>query len=209
MQRKESELLPLCANMEKFKIEFIKVTLDFVSEWYKKTAKEYVAKYPEITLGMSEETISKMKGKITELVGNSKKIVKDELENSELWWHQKPHLHDSIAQYKQIADKYPEILDRAVRRALGRLGIILEEFRFNVNASGRTGSFQEYWFEHLLNTNNVAPFYPHLLKWTEEMQDSVRKYNDQFTQAINLYNEIQKLKEQHKKQQALSRWDSI
>jgi hypothetical protein len=209
IQKEDAKLLPFISLMEEFKTEFIKETTKFASEWYRKTAKEYVTKYPEVTLSMSEEKIAKMKTKINELVEDSEKIVKEELENPDLWWHQKPHLHDSIAQYMQIADKYPEILDKAVRRALGRLGMVLEEFRFHVVASGNTGLYQEFWFENPPNTDKTIPFYPHLLKWTQEMEDIIRKYNAQFTQAITLFNEIQKLKEQKKKQQAVARWDSI
>ena len=209
IQRKENELLPLRSRMEELKIEFIKETMVFASEWYKKTAKEYITKYPEVTLNMSEEKISEMKAKVNELVGNTEKIVKGELDNPALWWHKEPHLNASIEQYTQIADKYPEILDRAVRHALGRLGIILEEFRFHVNASGNTGSYQEFWFEHPLGNEQTITYYPHLLKWTKEMQDTTRKYNTQYTHAITLYNEIQELKEQKKKKQALTRWDTI
>jgi hypothetical protein len=209
VQRKEAKLLPLCSRMEELKTEFTKDTSTFAAEWFGKTAKEYVAKYPEVTLTMSEEKIAHMKTKIVELVGDAERIVKDELDNPDLWWHQKPHLHDSIEQYTQIAEKYPEILDRAVRRALGRLGVVLEEFRFHVNASGSIGSYEEFWFERLPDTNKLILFYPHLLNWTEKMQDTIRKYNIQFMQAITLYNEIQKLKEQKKRDEALTRWDSI
>jgi len=207
IQNKETKLLPLCSRMERLKIEFIEETVRYASRWYKETAKEYITKYPEITLSMSEEKIDEMKTKITELVKDTEKIVRDELSNPDLWWHQKPHLHDSFEQYLQIADKYPEILDRAVRRAFGRLGIILEEFKFHVNASGTLGTFQEFWFEHQSETNQTIPFYPHLLKWTEDMQETIRKYNDQFTQAITLFNEIQKLEDQKKKQKAIARWE--
>lgn len=209
IERKEAELLPLRSHMEELKLEFIKQTIDFASEWYKKTAKEYVTKYPELILSMSEEKIAIMKAEVNELVRNTEKIIKGELDNPALWWHQKPYVHDSIEQYLQIADKYPEILDHAVRLALGRLGIILEEFRFHVTTRGNIGSYQEFWFEHPLNTDKIIPYYPHLLKWTEEMQDTIRKYNAQYTQAIALYDEIQKLKEQKKRQQALTRWDFI
>ena len=156
---------------------------------------------------MDEEQIASMKAKVNELARNSEKIVKDELNNPDLWWHQKPHLHDSIDQYKQIADKYPEILDRAVRHVLGHLGIILEEFKFHVAASN-TGAFREFWFERSVDSGQTIPYFPHLLEWTEEMQGTIREYNDQFTEAITLYNEIQRLKEEKKRQQALKRWDS-
>jgi hypothetical protein len=209
IQKKEVELLPLCTFMEELKQEFILETIDFASKWYKKTAKDYVAKYPEIALRMSEEKILKMKTKINQLVGDTEKIVKDELDNSALWWHKMPRHNDSIEQYTQLVDKYPQILDRAVRHVLGRLGIILEEFGFNVDASGNPSSFHEFWFERLPNTEKIIQIYPHLLKWTAKMEETTRKYNEQYTQAVTLYTEIQKLKKEKIKQQALTRWDSI
>jgi len=209
IRRKEIELLPLCSQMEKLKTQFTDETAIFASKWYQETAAEYIAKYSEITLSMSEEKLVSMKTKIGKLVESSEKIVKDELGNPELWWHLRPHLHDSIEQYTQVADKYPEILDRAVRRALGHLGVILEEFKFHVIASGNTGSYQEFWFDHEPITNRIVPFYPHLIIWAQDMQETIKIYNIQFTQAIVLFNEIQKLKEQKKRQQALSRWKSL
>ena len=58
IERKETELSPFRQRMEELKGEFIKETISFASEWYKKTTKEYVAKYPEVTLGMKEEKIA-------------------------------------------------------------------------------------------------------------------------------------------------------
>jgi hypothetical protein len=207
IQRKEAELLPLCLRMDEFKTEFVKETVVFVSKWYKETAKEYVTKYPEVILNMNEEKIAKMKTKINELIGDSERIVKNKLNDPELWWHQKPQLHVSIDQYEKIGDKYPEIIDRAVRRALGHLGSILEAFRFHVAAS-KNGLYDEFWFENQTDSNQTIPYYPHLLKWSNEMDESINKYNSHFKLAIILYNEIEKLKEQKKKQQAMSRWES-
>ena len=209
IERKEAELFPLRSYMEELKIEFTKETVDFAFEWFRKTAKEYITKYPEITLKMSEEKIANMKAKVNELVKNTEKIVRDELDNPALWWHQKPNLHDPIDKYKQVADRYSEVLDHAVRHILGHLGRVLEEFGLNVTTKSNTGKYQEYWFENLIGGKQSVPFYPHLLSWSTEMQDTIREYDAQFTQAIALYNEIQQLKEEKKRQEALTRWDSI
>ncbi len=209
IERKEAELLPFRSRMEELKIEFTKETVDFASKWYRKTAKEYITKYPEITLSMSEEKIANMKAKVNELVKNTEKIVRDEFDNPALWWHQKPNLHDPIDKYKQVADKYSEVLDHAVRHILGHLGLVLEKFGFNVTTSSNTGAYKEFWFEQSIDGIRTVPCYPHLLSWSEEMQDTIREYDAQFTQAITLYNEIQQLKEEKKRQEALTRWDSI
>jgi len=210
IERKETELFPFCSRMEEIKLKFLKETVSFTIEWYKKTTKEYITKYPEVTLNMKEEQMTNMKTHVNELIRDTEKIVKNELEKPALWWHQRPRLHDSITQYLQVADKYPEILDRAVRHVLGRLGLILETYKFNVTAIGNSSSYQEFWFDlpkGIYSTSN--PYYPHLLNWSEEMQDTVREYNTQYIKASVIYNEIQKLKEDKKKQQALTRWDSI
>jgi hypothetical protein len=39
------------------------------------------------------------------------------------------------------------------------------------------------------------------------MQETIRKYNAQFIQASTLFNEIQQLKEQKKRQEAITRWE--
>ena len=210
IERKETELSPLRQRMEELKGEFIKETISFASEWYKKTTKEYLAKHPEVTLGMKEEKIANMKAQVNELIQSTEKNVRSELEKSALWWHQRPRLHDSISQYLQVADNYPEILDRAVRHVLGRLGLILEAYKFNVSASGNAGSYGEFWFDHPHGDDSTSnPYYPHLLKWSGKMQDIVRSYNTQYQAAMAIFDEIQKLKEEKKRQQAMNRWDSI
>ena len=209
IEKKEAELLPYRSRMEELKIEFTKETISFTADWYRKTMKEYVMKYPEATLSMSAEKIGTMKAKISELVRNTEKIVRSELDNPDLWWHQKPDLHTALDHYKQIGDRYPATLDRALRHILGYLGVILEEWGFHVNASGNTGTYQEFWFEHPLGSLQSVPYYPHLLRWTEQMQDIISEYDAQFMNAIILYSEMEQLKGEKKKKEALLLWDSI
>jgi hypothetical protein len=209
IEDKEAQLIPLRSSMEQLKQEFLTQTIKFAAEWYKKTAKQYIAKYPEITLHMSEEQIANMKTQINTLVKNTAKNVKDVLDKPMFWWHQKPCLNDSIEQYMQVAERYPETLDRGVRQALGFLGVILEEHHFHVIANGNAVSYQEFWFAQAVGSHHTVPCYPHLLKWTEPMQDTIRDYSAVYVKAMKLYNEIQLLKEEKKRQDALSRWDSI
>jgi hypothetical protein len=196
--------------MEELKNQFITQTISFASDWFKRTSKEYVTKYHHVILNMKEERIANMKAEVNQLIRDSEKIVSDELEKPALWWHQKPNVHDSIEQYLQVGDRHPEILDRAIRHVLGRLGLILEEYRYNVTASGNTGSYVEFWFDKPRGDSSVVvPYYPHLLKWSEEMQETIRKYNQLYIEALSKCMEIQKLKDRKKQQQAISRWDAF
>ena len=210
IERKETELSPFCKRMEELKREFIEETASFASEWYRKTTKEYVSKYPEVTLAMKEEKIAQMKAQVYQLIQDTEKIVWAELEQPELWWHLRPRLHDSIDKYLQVGDKPPEILDRAVRHVLGRLGLIFEDYKFNVSARGISGSYKEFWFEHSPDNESFSvPLYPHLLAWSQKMQNAIRNYNMEYVEATAIFVEVQKLKQEKKRQQAMSRWDNI
>jgi hypothetical protein len=210
IEEKESELSSILKRMEELKTDFIKETIRFAVEWYRKTAKAYVAKYSEVTLNMSEQRIAKMKAQFNCLIQSTEKTVSTELDRPALWWHQRPRLHDSVEQYLQVGDKYPEILDQAVRHVLGRLGLILEEHRFNVTTSSSIGAYAEFWFDKPGGENSESvPSYPHLLEWPEEMQETVQNYNSQYVKAIVVFDDTQKLKETKKRLQAMSRWDSI
>ena len=210
IEKMEQELLPFYSRMEEIKMEFIKQTIIFASGWYAETAKDYVKKYPEVTLNMSAEKLAGMKVQVSELIRNTEKIVKGELDNPAIWWHQKPNIHTSVNQYLQVADKQPELLDRAIRHVLGRLGLILEYFGFHVSANGNSGSYQEFWFEK--SSNNAfssSPTYPHILTWSSEMQETTRKYNAEYTQALALFMKITKFRDEKRRWQAVNRWESI
>jgi hypothetical protein len=210
IERKETELSSLRQHMEELKAEFIKETITFASEWYKKTTKEYIAKYPEVTLGMKEEKIASMKAQVNELIQSTEKKVRLELEKSDLWWHLHPLMHESLYVYLQVDDKYPEIFDRAVRHVLGRLGLILEAFKFNVSASGNSGSYEEFWFERTQGGDSTSnPYYPHLLIWSVKMQETIQDYNTKYLASMAIFGEIQKLTQEKKRRQAMNRWDSI
>jgi hypothetical protein len=210
IQKKEAVLSPFLSNMDELKKRFVNETVTFAADWYDKTAKKYVTKYPEITLSLSEEKIAAMKIKVNELVRKTEKTVKTELDDPKLWWHQQPDFQTSVDQYIQVADKYPQIIDGAVRHALGCLGIILEEFGFHVTANGKAGAFQEFWFDHPRgNEYETKPYYPHLLKWSNEMEDTLRIYDSKYVDALALFKQIHELKEEKKRQKALTRWDSI
>jgi hypothetical protein len=209
IESKEAELSSLRMRMDELRKEFARETAVFAREWYRETAKDYVSKYPEVTLGLSAEKIVAMKAQVNMLVKSAEKIVQSEFDNPALWWHMEPHLHESVDRYMQFADKYPEVIDRAVRRALGHLGIVLENFGFHVTVSGYTGTYYEFWFERPISGREAVPCYPHLLSWTEDMQKTIRKYDGQYVEAVKIYDEIHRLKEEKKKIEALTLWDSV
>ena len=208
IDKKEGELRPLRSQMAELEEQFIRTTSVFAAEWFQKTAKQYIAKYPNIILSLSEEEVSRMKREIDDLTSNAPQKVREVLENPLLWWHIKPSTTSSKDQYLQLLGKYPEILDQAIREALGLLGLVLEEFKFHVSTRPNMGTFDEFWFAQPPGCQEPFPSYPHLLTWSQEMQDIIRLYDSNYSKALKKFKEIQLLKDEKKRLEALNRWDS-
>ena len=163
---KESELVSLCSVMQEIKLQFINVTSDFAAKWYEETARQYITKYSEVSLNLPTYSFSDLKKKVRKLVAESKEISEMALSQPGIWWHEKPELHSAVSQYdqlgnQQVGNKYPEVIDRPVRIALGELGIVLEEFGFNVRTTVTHGPRnQEYWFQKS-EEKTTSPYFPH------------------------------------------------
>ncbi len=206
--QKEVELKSFLAKMDTCKEQFVKATADFASIAIKNIAIEYTGRFSEHCLSMTEEKRSEFTKAVFLLVQGNETASRIEFANKGLWWHLEPHLYDSIDKYTQVADKYPEIIDCAVRRVLGRLGVVLEKYGFRVTASGKTGTFFEFWFERPVITAEAIPTYPHLLAWSENMQQIIRQYNSYYQQALKCFKDLKELTDEKKKQQALSMWNN-
>ncbi len=215
IQKKEAELQPLRSRMEELRQQFTNDTARFAAKWYQETAAFYVTKYSIITLSLNKEKIVAMKAKVNELARNADKIVKNALSDPNIWWHQAPRKHDSFSLYEQlgneqVGNRFPDVVDKPVRHALGELGPILEQFGYNVTTKGAFGgSYPEFWFEYPEGPGSAArPYFPHLLNWSEEMKNTLQKYDGLFKKAVELFNDVEKLKEEKKKREARKLWDS-
>lgn len=211
IRRKQAELEPLCSRMEALRLQFVGEVVVFAERWFEETAKNYVTKYNEVTLGLGKEKLAGMKVAVGELVRNAGRIVGAAMSDPAVWWHLSPRKHDYYALYEQLGDKFPEVVDKAVRRALGELGGVLGEFGFGVTTDGGgKGSYPEFWFEvsEGAGLGGARAFFPHLLVWSEEMQYTVQRYDGLFKRAVKVFNELEELKEEQKRQQAKELWES-
>jgi hypothetical protein len=211
--KKEAEFKLICERMENFRFQFINETTVFARKWFEETTKQYVLRYSEIALSMNEEKLSQMKDAVKNLIRNSEKIVKETLSDHDIWWNLEPRKNESRALYEQLGDervgnKFPEAIDKPVRRALGELGIILEKFGYNVTVNvANAASYPEYWFENIPNKVKAHPYYPHQLIWSEPMKYTLQQYEGLYKSAVGLFNEIERLKGEKKRQEVKRRWD--
>jgi hypothetical protein len=210
IQNKETELDPLLLRMDELRLLFVDQVVMFAAKWFEDTAQFYVLKRSEVTLNMGKERLFEMKTRVKMLVKNSGKMVKEALSDTKFWWHKEPHKDVSLFQYEQIEKKFPELLDKPIRQALGHLGVILEEFGYGVSVvSTHSKPSPEYWFIYPEGPDDApSPYFPHLLVWSEEMQRTIMRYNELYKQALGLFIEIYKLKEEKERRKAHELWDS-
>lgn len=214
ISQKEAELQSFIQDMEKLRLQFVNDTTSFAAEWFVKKAQEYATKKPDVTMHLGKEQLTLMKVKVNTLAENADKLVISALIEPNLWWHKTPRMNVDAAAYEhlgndKVGNKFPEVLDKAVRRALGELGKILEEFGYGVTTRNNRVSYPEFWFECLDEScSDVRPFFPHLYEWSEEMQYTIMKYDAIYKKAISLFEEITQLKEEKMKQEAKALWDN-
>ena len=210
---KESELLSLRSEMQKIKLQFVNDTSQFAAKWYEDTARQYITKYSDVSLKLSTQRFGDLKAKVRRAVADSKEISERALSQPGIWWHEKPELHTAVTQYdhlgnQQVGDKYSEVIDRAVRVTLGELGIILEEFGFNVRTTVTHGAHhQEYWFQRS-EEKTTSPYFPHMVEWSKPMQETLQEYNQLYKQALLKLQEIQMIKDEIERIKIIDLWDS-
>jgi hypothetical protein len=150
---------------------------------------------------------------VKNLVRNADKIVRDALSDRGIWWNLDPRKNESHALYEQLGNekvghRFPEAVDEPVRRALGELGIILEKFGYKVTVNvANAASYPEYWFENAQSKVGSRPFYPHVLEWSEPMKSTLQQYEGFYKSGVTLFNEIERLKSEKKKQDVNRRWN--
>ncbi len=203
IESRETELNALIAKMEEIRAQFVKVALDFVLKWIDATARRYVLSDTDNTLKLGREKISEMKGKVKTLMSQVPQITNEVLSDKELWWHLSPKKMDTGSPYEYYTpNRDPDLVDKGVRRIIGRLGSILSEYGFL-----RQG---ENWFEQGSSYygQNPMPCYPYGLDWSQDMRTIMKQYNEVYKQTYAKYKEIIDLKAQKKTKQATDLWES-
>jgi hypothetical protein len=210
VHEKGAQLEPLLARMEEQRDRFVNETITFAAKWYEDMAKQYVTKKSDVTLNLSREKLVKMKVAVSELLKNADKTVTTALSDSEIWWHLNPRAYESVSQYERVGERFPIVLDTPIRRALGELGVILEHFGYGVVANGSyKGRYMEFWYDYLSGPGSTtSPYFPHMLMWSEEMQNALKRYDELYKQAIVIFNEMKRFQAEKTKRQASELWDS-
>lgn len=211
---RQKELESQKLEMETIRQMFIEASAIFLAHWFNITAKRYVCTDSQNTIRLGRDSLSSMKFELKNLTDNAKRIINEVLSDQSLWWHLDPKGADGNASpYLLCGNKCPEIIDKPIRKALGKLGVILEEYGYDVTTrtGGSTRDNLSVW-----NNKNVSPYpvnpvpyYPDSVDWSREMKDLMRRYNEIFKQAYDAYSSIKRLQQSKLDKQATELWDSV
>ena len=200
-------------EMQAVRQQFIKATGVFFMVWYNSTARNYVIRDSQNTLSLGKDRLKQLKVKLKDLTNNAEKLSNDFLSANSLWWHLSPKDEDNnVSVYSQYGSKVPEIIDQPIRKGLGILGILLEEFGYNV--ATKTGSYDDevsVWNNKNISPypTNPVPYYPDSLDWSSDMKDLMKKYNEIYKQAQDAYSNMRRLQQSKVDKQAADLWDSL
>ncbi len=210
----QKELQSLVLEMEAIRHQFAEASAVFVAQWLNETAKRYVCEDSQNTLRLGRERLSSMKCKLKNLTDNAERIVNEVFSDQSLWWHLAPKDEDeNSSPYVQQGNNCPIIIDNPIRKALGKLGVILEEngYRVTTKAGGSAGNDVSVW-----NNKNVSPYpinpmpyYPNSFEWSKDMKDLMKRYNEIYRKAYDAYLDIKRLPQSRLHKQAAELWDSV
>ncbi len=198
----EIELADLIDKMEEIRIQFIDATAVFASNWFDDTTRKYVTSDTENTLKLGKEKIGEIKAKVRKLSSQASQFSEEALSTKELWWHLSLKEMGVLSPYCCSGNRDPEIVNKGVRRVVGRLGPILSEYGFLRH--------EDCWLEHASKCygQKPTPYYPYGLSWSQEMRIIMIQYNEIYKQAFAMYKEIANLKAQKQTKQAIEIWNS-
>jgi hypothetical protein len=203
----------------KYKIEmqtvrqlFIKATGTFFSVWYNSTARQYVISGSQNTISLGKDQLAQLKLRLKDLTDNAEKYANEFLSADSLWWKLSPKDGDNyVSVYSQYGSKCPEIIGQPIRKGLGKLGVLLEEYGYKVaTKAGSYGDEVSVWNNKNVSPypTNPVPYYPDSLEWSTEMKDLMKKYDELCKQAHEAYSNIKRLEQSKIDKQAADLWDS-
>ena len=162
---------------------------------------------------MGKDQLAQLKAKLKDLTDNAEKGANDFLSADSLWRHLSSKGEDYyVSAYSQFGSKYPEIIDQPIRKGLGKLGVLLEEYGYNV--ATKAGSYSEevsVWNNKNVTPypTNPVPYYPDSLDWSSDMKALMKRYDELCKQAQEAYSNINRFQQSKIDKQAADLWDSV
>lgn len=191
-------------QMETLAAIFRDATSLFLVSFYESYAKGEVKRKADVTTTLGKEKLSILKQKLSDLQNNVRAIIDEFLMLDNLWWHKSR----GEKMYGYYGNRPPEVLDKAVRLAAGRLAPLLEEFGYLPTKLSDNGVWREWDRSGNHHPSNARPYYPQSLDWSPDMKRIVAEYDKARTNCEHITRRILQLQKEKRENQAEDLWES-
>ncbi len=175
---------------------FIAAATEYMKDWYWKQAETVVTANFARTQSLEPTQLTALKSDIHTLQDNAGAILQEELGKDDLWWHRKP---GKQTYYRSGETRGPDHIDKALRLAAGRLGILLARYGY-LNPGTRT---HVDWSD--ASTGRLM--YPHMLDLSKDMLDHIDGYLRLQQRAGSEQTQLESLLRKKAEGEAKSLWD--
>ncbi len=207
-------------KLVKYKIEmqtvrqlFMKATSVFFANWCESAARHYIISESQNTIRLGKDKLIQLKVKLKDIIDNSEKNVNELLSADSLWWQSSLKEGDNfVSAYSQYGSKCPEKIDHPIRKGLGKLGVLLEEYGYNVaTKAGSYGVEISVWNNKNVSPypSNPVPYFPDSLEWSSDMKVLMKRYDELCKQANEAISNIKRFEQSKIDKLAADLWDSV
>ena len=201
----------LKSEMEGMRQRFVRATAAFASGWYMQEARRQVHADPDNTLRLGVEELRRLKSEVSALSENAPAAAAEVLSDPSAWWHlSDPSGARVYFDYAQYNSHVPKIIDRPVRRVLGKLAEGLERYGYLGEALRPGGEEGVRWREPVSGeAADSHHTFPYDLEWSEAMRAALREYHDAYEAARRLMSEAAEAEAREKRLKVSALWDSL
>ena len=189
--------------MERIKQAFVESTGAFLRQWYLREAESQIKGAPEKTKNLGSTKLGELKAEVKQIHDDTDTTVTQIFSESRLWWH----LQQVDQHYTWFGNRAPELLDKAIRLAAGRLASPLEKHGYLSKDYQERGVWREWDSSGNRHEPNARPYYPFNLDWSPDMRQWVDKYHQIHSLATKDTVELDKVKQEKAEAEAKGLWD--
>jgi hypothetical protein len=177
--------------------------------WYWREARRQADADPDNTLRLGAGGLKKFKAEVSALSENALGVASEILSDPAIWWHLSGGVSaGDYFDYIQYDAHVPELLDRPVRRILGKLAEALERYGY-LEASRRPGVGGDASPGEPFARDGAGYSFQYALEWSEEMRDVVSRYRELYEAARRIMREKAEAEAEEKRVRASALWDSV